>query len=124
MSAPSTQYQLEFIRPDFLLIRTVAKGLIMWSDIVPTAQWVEGHVPQSFLRYCMVREIIYLVVRVPDEKKSAFTAAHNFGIGVIPLGWRLVISTLEVRMASALILCTSTVSNYCVDVMSMQKPYK
>ena len=64
MSAPSTQYQLEFIRPDFLLIRTVAKGLIMWSDIVPTAQWVEGHVPQSFLRYCMVREIIYLVVTV------------------------------------------------------------
>jgi len=55
MDAPATQHLLEFVRPDFLMLRTMAKGLILWSDISPTSEWLESHVPEAIRPYCMVR---------------------------------------------------------------------
>ncbi|CAN8002147.1 unnamed protein product [Ixodes hexagonus] len=45
MSAPDTQYLLDMVRPDFLLLRTLGAGLVLWSDVRPTRDWVESHVP-------------------------------------------------------------------------------
>ncbi|KAI1295436.1 Anaphase-promoting complex subunit 1 [Halotydeus destructor] len=45
VTAPDTQYLLETVRPDFLLLRTLAKGLIMWSRVVPSKEWVDTHMP-------------------------------------------------------------------------------
>lgn len=45
MSAPETQYLLDMVRPDFLLLRTLGAGLVLWSDIRPTKDWVESHIP-------------------------------------------------------------------------------
>ncbi|XP_077546516.1 anaphase promoting complex subunit 1 [Haemaphysalis longicornis] len=45
MAAPGTQYLLDMVRPDFLLLRTLASGLILWSEVCPTRAWVESHVP-------------------------------------------------------------------------------
>jgi len=36
MNAPESQFLLKFVRPDFLMLRTLAKGLILWDDICPT----------------------------------------------------------------------------------------
>ena len=36
MDAPETVFLLEFVRPDLLLLRTLAKGLIMWDQISPS----------------------------------------------------------------------------------------
>jgi len=36
MKAPDTQYLLDFVRPDFLLLRIIACSLILWDDILPT----------------------------------------------------------------------------------------
>ncbi|CAH0388207.1 unnamed protein product [Bemisia tabaci] len=55
MKAPDTQYVLDFVCPDFLLLRVVARGLVMWSDILPTKKWVEDHVPSSIRPYCLVK---------------------------------------------------------------------
>jgi len=55
MSAPETSFLLEFVRPDFLMLRTVAKGLILWDSITPSMSWLESHVPPSILPYCLVR---------------------------------------------------------------------
>eukprot|EP00092_Neocalanus_flemingeri_P027542 GFUD01029881.1.p1 GENE.GFUD01029881.1~~GFUD01029881.1.p1 ORF type:complete len:1834 (+),score=561.65 GFUD01029881.1:757-5502(+) len=55
MSAPETSFLLEFVRPDFLMLRTVAKGLILWDSIVPSLAWLESHVPPSILPHCLVR---------------------------------------------------------------------
>ena len=55
MNAPESQFLLKFVRPDFLMLRTLAKGLILWNDICPTKEWIDSHVPVAILRYCMVR---------------------------------------------------------------------
>ena len=55
MNAPDSQFLLEFVRPDFLMVRTLAKGLIMWDSIVPHASWIESHVPPSIREYCLRR---------------------------------------------------------------------
>ncbi|XP_073401268.1 anaphase-promoting complex subunit 1-like isoform X2 [Dendrobates tinctorius] len=46
LRAPDTMYLLDFVKPEFLLLRTLARCLILWDDILPNAQWVNSHVPQ------------------------------------------------------------------------------
>jgi anaphase-promoting complex subunit 1 len=55
MSVPETIFLLDFVRPDFLMFRTIAKGLILWDTVLPTVDWVESHVPAAMLRHCLVR---------------------------------------------------------------------
>ncbi|XP_068728740.1 anaphase-promoting complex subunit 1-like [Montipora capricornis] len=45
LDAPDTQFMLDFIRPDFLLLRLLSRGLIMWDSIQPSSDWVESHIP-------------------------------------------------------------------------------
>lgn len=51
MVAPSTPYLLDQVRPDFLLLRTIALGLIMWDNVLPTSKWIESHVPSTVLTH-------------------------------------------------------------------------
>lgn len=55
MDAPETSFLLEFVRPDFLLLRTLAKGLILWDTVTPSLAWVEAHVPLTILPFCLAR---------------------------------------------------------------------
>ncbi|XP_069677644.1 anaphase-promoting complex subunit 1 isoform X2 [Periplaneta americana] len=55
MKAPDTQYLLDFVRPDFLLLRIVARSLILWNDILPTSEWVESNLPDTIKPYCLVK---------------------------------------------------------------------
>ena len=55
MNAPDSQFLLEFVRPDFLMVRTLARGLIMWDSIVPYSSWIDSHVPSSIRPYCLRR---------------------------------------------------------------------
>ncbi|XP_046664707.1 anaphase-promoting complex subunit 1 isoform X3 [Homalodisca vitripennis] len=55
MNAPDTQYMLDFVCPDALLLRMVARGLVMWQEIQPTTTWVESHVPSTIRPYCLVK---------------------------------------------------------------------
>ncbi|KAH8030098.1 hypothetical protein HPB51_006530 [Rhipicephalus microplus] len=51
MAAPETQYLLDMVRPDFLLLRTLASGLILWSDVCPTKAWIQSHIPEVVATY-------------------------------------------------------------------------
>ncbi|XP_011861283.1 PREDICTED: anaphase-promoting complex subunit 1 isoform X2 [Vollenhovia emeryi] len=51
MQPPDTQYLLEFVRPDFLLLRVLTKSLILWDEIEPTKSWVSSHVPNIVYKY-------------------------------------------------------------------------
>ncbi|XP_053314793.1 anaphase-promoting complex subunit 1 [Spea bombifrons] len=46
LRAPDTMYLLDFVKPEFLLLRTLARCLILWDDILPNANWVNSNVPQ------------------------------------------------------------------------------
>ena len=52
-----SRFLLEFVRPDFLMLRTLAKGLIMWDSVVPTPEWIQSHVPKSMQPHCLVRPV-------------------------------------------------------------------
>jgi hypothetical protein len=42
---PDTTFNLDFIRPSCILLRVVARSLIMWDSIEPTQEWVMKQMP-------------------------------------------------------------------------------
>ena len=45
---PDSVLQFDYVRPDILLLRTVAKNIIMWSKIKPTFAWIQKSLPQIY----------------------------------------------------------------------------
>ncbi|KAL8708019.1 MAG: hypothetical protein Q9220_007015 [cf. Caloplaca sp. 1 TL-2023] len=48
IDVPETIHQFDYVRPDILLLRTVARHLIMWNLIRPNAQWMQRQLPPAF----------------------------------------------------------------------------
>ncbi|XP_065897309.1 anaphase-promoting complex subunit 1-like [Dysidea avara] len=53
---PDTLYQLEAIRPDFLLLRVLGHSLIMWDSVMPTIDWVQQHLPKFVQQYAFSKK--------------------------------------------------------------------
>ncbi|CAI7806374.1 unnamed protein product [Closterium sp. NIES-53] len=45
LAPPSTHFALEFVRPDFILLRVLAHSLILWDSVRPSEEWVAAQVP-------------------------------------------------------------------------------
>ncbi|KAH8304880.1 hypothetical protein KR018_006035 [Drosophila ironensis] len=45
MQPPNSRYLLDLVRPDFLLLRTIAHGMIMWQDVRPEGSWLLEQFP-------------------------------------------------------------------------------
>ncbi|KAH6654528.1 hypothetical protein BKA67DRAFT_623725 [Truncatella angustata] len=48
IDVPDAVLQFDYIRPDILLLRTVAKHLILWSEIKPTHNWIRKNLPARY----------------------------------------------------------------------------
>ncbi|EHA50327.1 hypothetical protein MGG_03314 [Pyricularia oryzae 70-15] len=48
VDVPDSILQFDYVRPDMLLLRTVAKNLILWSKIEPSIEWVHGNLPAEY----------------------------------------------------------------------------
>ncbi|KAI1854967.1 hypothetical protein JX266_001085 [Neoarthrinium moseri] len=48
IDVPDALLQFDYIRPDILLLRTVAKHLILWSEIKPTHHWIRKNLPARY----------------------------------------------------------------------------
>lgn len=48
IDVPDAILQFDYIRPDILLLRTVAKHLILWSEINPTHTWIRNNLPARY----------------------------------------------------------------------------
>ncbi|KAF2577522.1 hypothetical protein F2Q68_00004226 [Brassica cretica] len=46
LSVPQTHYEFGCVRPDFIMLRVIARNLIMWSRIRPTCDWIQSQVPE------------------------------------------------------------------------------
>lgn len=46
LSIPDTHFLLDYVRPDFVLLRVVSRSLIMWDSVEPTEEWVESLIPK------------------------------------------------------------------------------
>lgn len=75
MKPPDTQYLLDFVRPDFLMLRIISRGiyhnyyyyyyhycfvmclyvtaLVLWDDIRPYIDWVDKQVPDAIRPFCL-----------------------------------------------------------------------
>ncbi|KAL8463255.1 hypothetical protein ACS0TY_034046 [Phlomoides rotata] len=46
LSIPQTQFELQYVRPDFILLRVVARNLILWNRIQPSEEWIDLQIPE------------------------------------------------------------------------------
>ncbi|XP_010067541.2 anaphase-promoting complex subunit 1 isoform X5 [Eucalyptus grandis] len=46
LSIPCTQFDLQYVRPDFIMLRVIARNMIMWSRVHPSKNWIESQVPE------------------------------------------------------------------------------
>ncbi|TFK69815.1 hypothetical protein BDN72DRAFT_839974 [Pluteus cervinus] len=47
VTIPDTVVSLNRIQPSFLLLRTIARSLIMWQVIAPTQEWIQAQIPKA-----------------------------------------------------------------------------
>ncbi|KAL7797291.1 hypothetical protein V8C37DRAFT_370626 [Trichoderma ceciliae] len=48
IDVPSSVLQFDYVRPDILLLRTMTKNLILWSQIEPTFSWIQRNLPAPY----------------------------------------------------------------------------
>nr|GMD02091.1 anaphase-promoting complex subunit 1 [Ipomoea batatas] len=46
LSIPQTRFDLQYVRPDFIMLRIIARNLIMWSRVHPSEEWIQSQIPQ------------------------------------------------------------------------------
>ncbi|XP_060553030.1 anaphase-promoting complex subunit 1-like [Ruditapes philippinarum] len=51
LQVPDTQFMLDQVRPDFLLLRTLARGLVMWDTVLPSIDFLKQTIPQILEDY-------------------------------------------------------------------------
>ena len=44
-TVPSTRFALDLVRPDFIMLRVLARNLVMWDAVQPTAAWLSSQLP-------------------------------------------------------------------------------
>ncbi|MBN3295003.1 APC1 protein, partial [Amia calva] len=75
LRAPDTMFLLDFIKPEFLLLRTLARCLIMWEEILPNSEWINSNVPQ------IIQENIVFHEETPsseDLNMETLAQAHDY----------------------------------------------
>lgn len=45
LELPDTHYLLDFVRPDLLALRVIARSLILWNDVKPNREWIDEQIP-------------------------------------------------------------------------------
>lgn len=45
LALPETHFLLDYVRPDLLLLRVIARSLVLWDDVQPSAEWVHRQLP-------------------------------------------------------------------------------
>lgn len=53
---PDTPHLLNLVRPDFLMLRAIAYGLIMWKSVEPTMTWIFSNIPPIGFNYAFQRQ--------------------------------------------------------------------
>ena len=80
---PSSSKQFGFIRPDILLLRTVARHLIMWDNIGKDFAWIRANLPQQFRGGPrMSTKAIFQAAMLPDAPSAGSLAFYNITAGL------------------------------------------
>lgn len=74
---PETLALLDTVRPDFLMLRIISKSIILWDDILPRIDWVEGHVPPVVSRFVTMNDEDRLIA-VREQGIDLETVAQTY----------------------------------------------
>ncbi|TFK37677.1 hypothetical protein BDQ12DRAFT_713446 [Crucibulum laeve] len=75
LAIPDTVISLNRIQPGFLLIRTIARSLIMWNSIAPTNEWLIAQIPST------IREAIEMRAKHKNIDDAMELAYYNILAG-------------------------------------------
>lgn len=111
--APDTQVLLDFIRPDFLLLRLLSRGLIMWDSIHPSTNWVESHIP-AIVHQCDTTSAESEAANSDIDMESLSQAKINIIAGCcMAMGLRFAGSANQEAFS-----CLMHYTKYCKDLLS------
>nr|KYP73070.1 Anaphase-promoting complex subunit 1 [Cajanus cajan] len=74
LSIPNTCFDLQYVRPDFIMLRVIARNLIMWSRVHPSKDWVWSQIPE--IVRCAVEGIGGDGNDIDDMDAEAFIQAY------------------------------------------------
>ena len=57
LSLPKTLQLLEYVRPDLLMLRSLAKNMVMWNKIEPSKEFVENQIPTCISKRYFIESI-------------------------------------------------------------------
>lgn len=57
LSLPKTIQLLEYVRPDLLMLRSLAKNMVMWNEIEPTKEFVHTQIPTCISKRYSIESI-------------------------------------------------------------------
>ncbi|XP_050212163.1 anaphase-promoting complex subunit 1 isoform X2 [Mercurialis annua] len=46
LSIPQTHFDLQYMRPDFIMLRVIARNLVSWSRVHPSKDWILSQIPE------------------------------------------------------------------------------
>jgi hypothetical protein len=72
LALPQTHFLLDYVRPDLMMLRVIARALILWSSVAPTNDWVLAQLPT--VRYThtvltLLTAVSQLLLRCQLEKR-------------------------------------------------------
>ncbi|KAM7271463.1 hypothetical protein ACFE04_030677 [Oxalis oulophora] len=50
LCVPNTRFDLQYVRPDFIMLRVIARNLIMWNRVCPSKDWIQSQIPEIIQR--------------------------------------------------------------------------
>lgn len=68
MKPPETMFLLDFVRPDLLLLRVIARGLIMWNSVEPTTEWINSQISKT---------LTDIIKKRPDPDNDPYDMDHE-----------------------------------------------
>ena len=71
LALPDTHFLLNYVRPDLLMLRVIARSLILWDDVRPTSEWIEDQIPG------MVKRAFGRMI-AKSESMAGFAGLANF----------------------------------------------
>jgi anaphase-promoting complex subunit 1 len=80
IDVPGSLLQFDYVRPDILLLRTVAKNIILWSKIEPTFAWIQRSLPGPYRNRHRLKGTVKL--RSTDLAFFSITAGICFSIAL------------------------------------------
>ncbi|KAE8663967.1 Anaphase-promoting complex subunit 1 [Hibiscus syriacus] len=68
LTIPQTHFDLQYVRPDFIMLRVISRNLIMWGRIHPSKDWIQSQIPEIAYVNIVVGACISLGLRYAGTK--------------------------------------------------------